>query len=106
MFSARRSRVPPHDVGERDGVRRAHLQVIWLLLSGEAASAVARVSGFSRRWIEKLVVRWNSEGPAGLGQARPASGGGQHASLQMALSLRLRAAGQRHGRVVARQQRQ
>src|SRR5713226_1223927 len=30
---------------DRDGVRRAHLQVIWLLLSGEAASAVARVKG-------------------------------------------------------------
>jgi len=50
--------------GERDGVRRAHLQVIWLLLSGEAASAVARVTGFSQRWVEKLVARWNAEGPA------------------------------------------
>src|SRR5436309_15696003 len=53
--------------GERDGVRRGHLQVIWLLLSGAAASAVARVTGFSLRWVEKLVARWNAEGPAGLG---------------------------------------
>ena len=53
--------------GERDGVRRAHLQVIWLLLSGEAASAVARVTEYSLRWVDKLVTRWNSEGPAGLG---------------------------------------
>jgi hypothetical protein len=60
--------------GERDGVRRAHLQVIWLLLSGEAGSAVARVTGFSVRWIEKLVARWNAEGPAGLGDRRRGNG--------------------------------
>ncbi len=60
--------------GERDEVRRAHLQVIWLLLSGGAASAVARVTGFSLRWVEKLVARWNAEGPAGLGDRRRSNG--------------------------------
>ncbi len=60
--------------GERDGVRRAHLQVIWLLLSGEAAPAVARVTGFSLRWVEKLVARWNAEGPTGLGDRRRGNG--------------------------------
>jgi hypothetical protein len=60
--------------GERDAVRRSHLQVIWLLLSGEASSAVARVTGFSQRWVEKLVVRWNAEGPAGLGDQRRGNG--------------------------------
>src|SRR5882672_10098993 len=59
---------------ERDGVRRAHLQVSWLLLSGEARSAVARVTGFSVRWIEKLVARWNAEGAAGLGDRRRLNG--------------------------------
>lgn len=60
--------------GEREAVRRAHLQVIWLLLSGEARSAVARVTGFSVRWIEKLVARWNTEGPDGLGDRRRGNG--------------------------------
>ena len=60
--------------GEREAVRRSHLQVIWLLLSGEAASVVARVTGFSMRWIEKLVARWNAEGPAGLGDRRRGNG--------------------------------
>jgi transposase len=60
--------------GERGAVRRAHLQVIWLLLSGEAASVVARVTGFSLRWIDKLVARWNAEGPAGLGDRRRGNG--------------------------------
>lgn len=59
---------------ERDGVRRAHLQVIWLLLSGEAAAAVARVTGFSRRWIDKLAARWNAAGPEGLGDRRRGNG--------------------------------
>jgi transposase len=59
---------------ERDGVRRAHLQVIWLLLSGEVGSAVARVTGFSVRWVEKLVARWNAEGPGGLGDRRRSNG--------------------------------
>src|SRR6266446_6392166 len=60
--------------GEREAVRRSHLQVIWLLLSGEAASAVARVTGFSLRWVEKLVARWNAEGPVGLGDRRRRNG--------------------------------
>jgi transposase len=59
---------------EREVVRRAHLQVIWLLLSGEAASVVARVTGFSGRWIEKLMARWNAEGPDGLGDRRRSNG--------------------------------
>jgi transposase len=59
---------------ERDAVRRSHLQVIRLLLSGEAATVVARVRGFSVRWIEKLVARWNAEGPAGLGDRRRGNG--------------------------------
>jgi transposase len=59
---------------ERDAVRRSHLQVIWLLLSGEAGSVVARVTGFSQRWVEKLVVRWNTEGPDGLGDRRRGNG--------------------------------
>lgn len=59
---------------ERDGVRRSHLQVIWLLLSGEAAASVARVTGFSVRWIEKLVDRWNAEGASGLGDRRRGNG--------------------------------
>ena len=55
---------------ERDRVRRAHLQVIWLLLSGDPASEVARVTGFTRRWIAVLIGRWNEAGLAGLGDRR------------------------------------
>ena len=47
---------------ERDVVRRSHLQVIWLLLGGMAGAEVARVTGFTPRWIEKLTHRWNADG--------------------------------------------
>lgn len=60
---------------ERDAVRRSHLQVIWLLLSGEPARRVAQVSGFSERWVAKLIGRWNAEGFAGLGDRRRANSG-------------------------------
>jgi transposase len=60
--------------GAREAVRRSHLQVIWLLLCGESGPAVARVTGFSLRWIEKLAARWNAAGPAGLGDRRRGNG--------------------------------
>ncbi len=62
VFSAYRS--------ERDAVRRSHLQVIWLLLSGETIAAVSRVSGYTGRWIRILIGRWNAAGVAGLGDRR------------------------------------
>lgn len=55
---------------ERDAVRRSHLQVIWLLLSGETLAVVSRVSGYTRRWIRTLIGRWNAAGVAGLGDRR------------------------------------
>ncbi len=60
---------------ERDGVRRAHLQVIWLLLCGETCPEVARVTGFSQRWVELLIHRWNAEGLEGLGDRRRRNAG-------------------------------
>jgi transposase len=55
---------------ERDGRRRSHLQVIWLLLQGNPVSEVARVTGFSARWINLLIDRWNAAGLTGLGGRR------------------------------------
>ncbi len=60
---------------ERDPVRRVYLQVIWLLLSGDPVSEVARVTGFTTRWIAKLNDRWNTAGMAGLGDRRRDNGG-------------------------------
>lgn len=61
--------------GERDAVRRSHLQVIWLLLLGDSGPEVARVTGFSVRWIAKLMDRWNAFGMDALGDRRRGHGG-------------------------------
>jgi|TARA_Y100000310_G_scaffold334468_1_gene414338 transposase len=62
---------------EHDRVRRAHLQVIFLLMSGDPGSEVARVTGFTRRWISELLRRWNEAGLAGLGDRRSGNAGAQ-----------------------------
>ncbi len=63
--------------GERDGRCRSHLQVIWLLLQGTPVAETARVTGFSDRWINILVDRWNAAGLAGLGDRRRSNKGAQ-----------------------------
>ncbi len=62
---------------ERDGRRRSHLQVIWLLLQDNGVPEVARVTGFTERWINKLIDRWNADGLAGLGDRRHNNKGAQ-----------------------------
>ncbi len=63
--------------GESDGRCRSHLQVIWLLLQGNPVSEAARVTGFSERWINILIDRWNAQGLAGLGDRRRSNKGAQ-----------------------------
>src|SRR5579863_5403598 len=55
---------------EKDAVRRSHIQTVKLALEGMASNDVARVTGFSVRWIKKLMARWREEGMAGLGNKR------------------------------------
>ncbi len=93
---------------ERDRVRRSHLQVIWLLLAGDPASEVARVTGFTRRWIAALIGRWNQAGLAGLGDRRRGNAGAQPlldavglAALEAALSAPPADGGLWNGRQVA-----
>lgn len=63
--------------GERETVRRAHLQVIWLLLSGRSVAEVSAVTGLCGRWILKLMDRWNDAGLAGLGDRRRSNAGAE-----------------------------
>ena len=62
---------------EREAVRRAHLQVIWLLLSGRTVAEVSAVTGFCGRWLLKLMDRWNERGLAGLGDRRRLNAGAE-----------------------------
>ena len=46
-------------------------------MSGDPGSEVARVTGFTRRWISELLRRWNEAGLAGLGDRRSGNAGAQ-----------------------------
>ncbi len=50
-----------------DRVERSQLQIIWLLTSGKSLAEVAAASGYSTRWIQKLIHRYNAGGAAALG---------------------------------------
>jgi site-specific DNA recombinase len=44
---------------EPDGIRRSHLQIIWLLAQGRTAKFVASVTGYSPSWISTILWRYN-----------------------------------------------
>jgi len=58
----------------KDATLARHYQVIWLLAEGRSCAAVARLTGFVRRWVEELVVRYNRFGPSALGDRRRGNG--------------------------------
>ena len=51
-----------------------HFQAIWLLAKGHQIADVASVTAFGVRWIEKLLARYNGEGPDALGDRRRRNG--------------------------------
>ena len=60
--------------GSKDATLARHFQVIWLLAQGHAVAETARLTGFVRRWVEELLVRYNR-----FGRPRSATGGGETA---------------------------
>ena len=51
-----------------------HLQAIWLLAKGHAMAEVSSTTAFGVRWIEKLLARYNAQGPDALGDLRRHNG--------------------------------
>ena len=62
-----------------DRVARSQFQIIWLLTSGESLAEVAAASGYSTRWIQKLIHRYNAGGAAALGDRRHSNAGARAA---------------------------
>ena len=60
--------------GSKDATLARHFQVIWLLAQGHAVAETARLTGFVRRWVEELLVRYNRFGPTSLGDRRQRNG--------------------------------
>ena len=60
-----------------DPVLRSQLHMVWLLVAGRSLTEVAAVTGYSTRWVRKVVKRYNAHGPDGLGDRRHGNRGGE-----------------------------
>ena len=58
----------------KDAPLARHFQVIWLLAQGRTVAETARLTGFVPRWVEELLVRYNTFGPSSLGDRRRGNG--------------------------------
>jgi len=75
-----------------DPVARSQWQILWLLAGGMPTAEVARVTGYSVRWIQELARRYR-EGPEAIGDRRHGNPGAaplldadQQAQLRLALA--------------------
>jgi transposase len=58
----------------RDVTEARHYQAIWLLAQGRSFLEVGEVMAFAPRWLEELAARYNTHGPAALGDQRRRNG--------------------------------
>jgi transposase len=57
-----------------DGTAARHVQTIWLLAKGHTIAEVAATVSFARRWVERLLARYNAQGPQALADLRRRNG--------------------------------
>src|SRR4051794_15624001 len=57
-----------------DATAARHVQTIWLLAKGHHIAEVAATVSFARRWVERLLARYNAHGPQALGDLRRQNG--------------------------------
>src|SRR4029450_14028282 len=57
-----------------DVIAARHFQTIWLLAKGHEIAAVSATVSFARRWVERLLARYNAQGPQALGDLRRRNG--------------------------------
>jgi transposase len=55
--------------GAGDAVARSQWQMVWLLAGGMTTAEVARVTGYSVRWIQEIARRYRA-GPQAIGDRR------------------------------------
>ena len=75
-----------------DPVARSQWQILWLLAGGLPTAEVARVTGYSVRWVQEIARRYRA-GPAAIGDRRhsnpgaaPLLNGEQQEQLRAALA--------------------
>jgi transposase len=57
-----------------DVIAARHVQAIWLLAKGHHIAEVSATVAYARRWVERLLARYNAEGPQALGDLRRRNG--------------------------------
>ena len=57
-----------------DVIAARHVQTIWLRAKGHEIAAVSATVSFARRWVERLLARYNAGGPQALGDLRRRTG--------------------------------
>src|SRR6478735_899603 len=57
-----------------DATAARHVQTIWLLAKGHHIAEVAAPVSFARRWVERLLARYNAQGLQALGDLRHRNG--------------------------------
>src|SRR3954453_562383 len=51
-----------------------HRQTIWLLAKGHEMAEVAATGAYAQGWVERLLARYNAQGPQALGDLRRRNG--------------------------------
>ena len=49
-----------------DGREKTHWQIILLAMQSMSSRDIAQIVRYGQRWVEKLIQRYNEEGPSGL----------------------------------------
>jgi transposase len=64
-----------------DPVLRSHLLMVWRMSLGDSVGEVARMVGYSQKWVREIARRYESEGVEGLGDRRHANPGAKERAL-------------------------
>jgi transposase len=64
-----------------DPVLRSHLLMVWRMSLGDSVGEVARMVGYSQKWVREIARRYESEGVEGLGDRRHTNPGAKERAL-------------------------
>ena len=64
-----------------DPVLRTHLLMVWRMSVGDSIREVARMVGYSEKWVREIAGRYESEGVEGLGDRRHGNPGAKERAL-------------------------
>jgi transposase len=76
-----------HYKSAEDPVSKSHFHALWLLSMDYKTGEVAAILSFSPRWVQRLVKRYNVQGPDSLNDRRTGNGAAPAILTEEALAL-------------------